>query len=111
MKRLTIVLGATLLMTGAAFAQSEMSAPPSADTNAPPPESMNGPPPDSMSPGDRQLYEARKQRAQAGTMSNGSGAASDTRQDTMSTSPSGQGRNDPTNPAASGASAGSPKNY
>jgi hypothetical protein len=54
---------------------------------------------------------ARANRAQAGQLSNGSGSPSSTREDSVSTSPDGKGRNDPTNGAAAGASTGSPRPY
>lgn len=55
------------------------------------------------------MPDERAPHLQGGTLSNGSGSA--TRNDTMATIPGGKGPNDPTNPAAKGATAGAPQNY
>jgi hypothetical protein len=104
MKIIVTLACATFLAATPAFAQSSMGGQSDSVQNQ-----------DSASNADQtnshQKRGAKRARAQAGTVSNGSGTPSSTRDDTVSTSASGKGKNDPTNPAASGAATGSPKNF
>ena len=104
----TLVLPLVVIST-AAMAQQSMSSSPSSSSSS----SMSGQSgmSDSAQNPQRDKRGAHRNQAQAGQLSNGSGSASSTREDSVSTSPDGRGRNDPTNGAAAGASSGTPRPY